>query len=76
MKRAILPKLLGFKITIISIIPIIFGLIYLITKKAMFLSKLALLVTSFVGFSSIAKVNKFFSAQETKSPAETKLWDP
>lgn len=55
-KRNVLPHLLGLKISLISIIPIIFAIIFIITKKAMILSKLALLVTSFVGFSSIAKV--------------------
>jgi hypothetical protein len=58
-KRNVLPHLLGLKISLISIIPIIFAIIFIITKKAMILSKLALLVTSFVGFSSIAKVHYY-----------------
>ncbi|XP_057652266.1 uncharacterized protein LOC130891493 [Diorhabda carinulata] len=52
-RQFLLPLLLGFKFNVISIIPIIFGIIALIAKKAIILSKIALVVSSAFALGTI-----------------------
>ncbi|XP_022178634.1 uncharacterized protein LOC111039422 [Myzus persicae] len=52
-KRSFLPNVLATQISIASVIPIIFAAIYFLTKKAFILSKIALVVTSVVGYGSL-----------------------
>ncbi|XP_060879344.1 uncharacterized protein LOC132951584 [Metopolophium dirhodum] len=52
-KRSLLPNVLATQISIASVIPIIFAAIYFLTKKAFILSKIALVVTSVVGYGSL-----------------------
>lgn len=47
------PFLLGFKFNVATLVPIIFGLLALIAKKALFLSKAALVITSALGLGSL-----------------------
>ncbi|KAF6209862.1 hypothetical protein GE061_015615 [Apolygus lucorum] len=46
-KRTILPVLLGFKMNVISLVPLLIGALILLIKKAVFLSKLSLLASGF-----------------------------
>ncbi|XP_025197899.1 uncharacterized protein LOC112596435 [Melanaphis sacchari] len=52
-KRSLLPNVLATQISIASVIPIMFAAIYFLTKKAFILSKIALVVTSVVGYGSL-----------------------
>ncbi|XP_050510366.1 uncharacterized protein LOC114324600 isoform X1 [Diabrotica virgifera virgifera] len=45
-RQFLLPFLLGFKFNIISILPVIFGIVALIAKKALIISKFALILSS------------------------------
>lgn len=44
---------MGFKFNVATLIPIIFGLLALIAKKALVLSKIAMVVTSALGLGSL-----------------------
>ncbi|XP_060839433.1 uncharacterized protein LOC132920784 [Rhopalosiphum padi] len=52
-KRSLLPNVLATQISIASVIPIMFAVLYFLTKKAFILSKIALVVTSVVGYGSL-----------------------
>lgn len=52
-RQFLVPFLLGIKFNIATIIPLIFGILALIAKKAVFLSKIALIATSAFGMGSL-----------------------
>ncbi|KAG5671897.1 hypothetical protein PVAND_002066 [Polypedilum vanderplanki] len=52
-RKFVLPFLLGLKFNLATLLPLILGLIILISKKAAFLSKLALFITGLFGLSGI-----------------------
>lgn len=52
-RQFLLPFLLGFKFHISSLIPIIFGVLALLAKKALIISKLALVIISAYGLGSL-----------------------
>lgn len=45
-RQFLLPLLLGFKFNVVSIIPVLFGVLALIAKKALVISKIALVASS------------------------------
>lgn len=51
-KRSFLPNVLATQISIASVIPLLFAAIYFITKKAVLLSKIAIIVTSVVSVAT------------------------
>lgn len=53
MKHVLLPFLLGFKFNLISLIPLVFGILLFVTKKALVLTKIALMLTGLLGWNSI-----------------------
>ncbi|XP_030768094.1 uncharacterized protein LOC115891693 [Sitophilus oryzae] len=52
-RQFLVPLLLGFKFNIGTLLPIIFGTLVLIAKKAVLLSKIALIVSSALGLGSL-----------------------
>lgn len=52
MRSLVLPFLLGFKFSLSSLIPLIFGIILIVTKKALLLTKIALLLSGILGWNS------------------------
>lgn len=46
MRQFVVPFLMGFKFNIATIVPILFGILALIAKKAVIVSKLALIASS------------------------------
>lgn len=57
-RQFLLPFLAGFKFNVAALIPIIFGLIALVIKKALFLSKLGLVISTAIGLSTLLFGNK------------------
>lgn len=55
-KSLLLPFLLGFKFNLAVLLPVILGILILIGKKAVFLSKLALLLTGVFGAGGVASL--------------------
>ncbi|XP_043472572.1 uncharacterized protein LOC122505160 [Leptopilina heterotoma] len=53
MKHVLLPFLLGFKFNLISLIPLVFGILLFVTKKALILTKIALILTGLLGWNNI-----------------------
>ncbi|KAJ8684349.1 hypothetical protein QAD02_020141 [Eretmocerus hayati] len=53
MRQLILPFLLGFKFNLASLLPLVFGLLIIITKKALILSKIAIFVAGLLGWNSL-----------------------
>ncbi|XP_014599871.1 PREDICTED: uncharacterized protein LOC106784629 [Polistes canadensis] len=51
--RHLLPFLMGFKFNLVSLIPILFGLLLIVSKKALLLIKVALLISSLLGWNSM-----------------------
>lgn len=52
-RQFLLPFLLGFKFNIASLVPILFGVLALLAKKALVISKLALVLVSAFGLGSL-----------------------
>ncbi|KAK5644798.1 hypothetical protein RI129_006098 [Pyrocoelia pectoralis] len=52
-KQFLLPLLLGFKFSIATLIPIMFGVLALLAKKFIFISKLGLIMTTAIGLGSL-----------------------
>ncbi|XP_031349245.1 uncharacterized protein LOC116175309 [Photinus pyralis] len=52
-RHFLLPLLLGFKFNIATLIPIMFGLLALLAKKFIFISKVGLIMTTAIGLGSI-----------------------
>lgn len=59
-RQFLVPFLLGFKFNIATLIPIIFGLLALIAKKAVILSKIALIASSAFGLGSLLLGNNYY----------------
>ncbi|KAI4495814.1 hypothetical protein M0802_008437 [Mischocyttarus mexicanus] len=51
--KHLLPFLTGFKFNLVSLIPILFGLLLIVSKKALLLTKVALLISSLIGWNSM-----------------------
>ncbi|XP_015173233.1 PREDICTED: uncharacterized protein LOC107064737 [Polistes dominula] len=51
--RHLLPFLMGFKFNLVSLIPIIFGLLLIVSKKILLLIKVAFLISGLLGWNSI-----------------------
>ncbi|CRK87122.1 CLUMA_CG000857, isoform A [Clunio marinus] len=60
-KKFVLPFLLGLKFNLATLLPLILGAIILISKKAAFLSKLALFISGFFGLGGIATLGSLGS---------------
>ncbi|XP_050304678.1 uncharacterized protein LOC126742150 [Anthonomus grandis grandis] len=52
-RQYLLPMLLGFKFNISSLLPLVFGLLVLLAKKIVFISKIALILSSAFGLGSL-----------------------
>ncbi|KAG7190703.1 hypothetical protein KM043_006780 [Ampulex compressa] len=61
-RHLLLPLLLGFKFNLASLIPLLFGFLLLVTKKALLLTKIALFVSGLLGWNSL------FSLASTPQP--------
>lgn len=48
-----LPILLGIKLNVVTFVPIVFGILILLIKKALFISKAALLLSTVLGYNSL-----------------------
>lgn len=59
MKSFLLPFLLGLKFNLATLLPIVFGLLLLISKKALFLGKLAVFISGLFGFGGLFGVANF-----------------
>lgn len=58
-RQFLLPFLLGFKFNVATLIPIIFGLLALVAKKAVFLSKLGLIISTAIGLGALLFGSKY-----------------
>lgn len=61
-RHVLLPFLLGFKFNLASLIPLMFGFLMIVTKKALLLTKVALFVSGLLGW------NTLFSAASAPHP--------
>lgn len=61
-KHVLLPFLLGFKFNLASLIPLMFGFLLIVTKKALLLTKVALFLSGLLGWNTI------FSAASAPQP--------
>lgn len=52
-RQLLVPFLLGFKFNIATLVPILFGILALLAKKAVVISKLALVISSALGLGSL-----------------------
>lgn len=52
-RSLLLPFLLGIKFSLASLIPLIFGILLVVTKKALLLTKIALLLSGLLGWNSL-----------------------
>lgn len=53
MRHLLIPFLLGFKFNLASLIPLLFGFLLLLTKKALLLTKIALIISGLLGWNSL-----------------------
>lgn len=58
-RKFVLPFLLGLKFNLATLMPLILGAIILLSKKAAFLSKLALFISTSFGLGGIASLGGF-----------------
>ncbi|XP_070525960.1 uncharacterized protein Osi10b [Cardiocondyla obscurior] len=52
-RHVLLPFLLGFKFNLASLIPLMFGFLLIVTKKALLLTKMALFLISLLGWNTL-----------------------
>jgi hypothetical protein len=52
-RHVLLPLLLGFKLKLITLIPLLIGVLVIVSKKALLLSKIAVFVTTVLGLNSL-----------------------
>jgi hypothetical protein len=52
-RQILLPLLLGFKLKLITLVPLLIGVLVIVSKKALFLSKIAVFVTTVLGLNSL-----------------------
>ncbi|XP_012287511.1 uncharacterized protein LOC105703593 [Orussus abietinus] len=64
-RNLILPLLLGVKFSLASLVPLIFGLLLVVSKKALILAKVAILLSGFLGWSS------FFTGSQDQHQPQT-----
>lgn len=53
MRQLVLPFLLGFKFNLASLLPLLFGVLIVMTKKALLLTKVALFIAGLLGWNSL-----------------------
>ncbi|PNF33297.1 hypothetical protein B7P43_G07757 [Cryptotermes secundus] len=53
LRQILLPLLLGFKLKLITLVPLLIGILVIVSKKALFLSKIAVFVTAVLGLNSL-----------------------
>ncbi|XP_076241761.1 uncharacterized protein LOC143183876 [Calliopsis andreniformis] len=53
MRHLLVPFLLGFKFNLASLIPLLFGFLLLLTKKALLLTKIALIISGLLGWNTL-----------------------
>lgn len=53
MRHLLIPFLLGFKFNLASLIPLLFGFLLILTKKALLLTKVALVISGLLGWNSL-----------------------
>jgi hypothetical protein len=53
MRQVLLPLLLGFKLKLITLVPLLIGVLIIVSKKALLLSKVAVFVTAVLGLNSL-----------------------
>ncbi|XP_011505717.1 PREDICTED: uncharacterized protein LOC105368406 [Ceratosolen solmsi marchali] len=53
MRQLLLPFLLGFKLNLTTLLPLLFGALIIITKKALLLTKVALFIAGLIGWNSL-----------------------
>ncbi|XP_044019078.1 uncharacterized protein LOC122859515 [Aphidius gifuensis] len=59
MRNLVLPFLLGFNFSLSSLIPLIFGILLLVTKKALIITKIAFVLNAIFGWNSIGTIPSF-----------------
>lgn len=64
-RQFLVPFLLGFKFNFATIVPIMFGILALIAKKAVFISKIALVVSSAMALGTLLLGNSNRFSQQT-----------
>lgn len=52
-RHVLLPFLLGFKFNLASLIPLMFGFLLIVTKKALLLTKVALFLSGLLGWNTL-----------------------
>ncbi|XP_057340895.1 uncharacterized protein LOC130677969 [Microplitis mediator] len=52
MRSVVLPFLLGLKFSLSSLIPLVFGILLVVTKKALLLTKIALIISGLLGWNA------------------------
>ncbi|XP_069681130.1 uncharacterized protein Osi10a [Periplaneta americana] len=68
LRNILLPLLLGFKLKLVTLIPLMIGVLILVSKKALLLSKIAVFVTTVLGFNSL-----FFMQQQQQHHPTSQL---
>ena len=53
MRQFLLPLLLGFKLKLITLVPLLIAVLVIVSKKALLLSKIAVFMTSVLGLNSL-----------------------
>jgi hypothetical protein len=53
LRQVLLPLLLGFKLKLVTLVPLLIGILVIVSKKALFLSKIAVFVTAVLGLNSL-----------------------
>lgn len=67
-KKFLLPVLLGLKLKMATLVPLIFGLLVLLAKKIVFVSKLAMILGTALGLSSLLFGLSHLSHQSQHQP--------
>jgi hypothetical protein len=52
-RQILLPLLLGFKLKLITLVPLLIGVLVIVSKKAFLLSKIAVFMTTILGLNSL-----------------------
>lgn len=65
MRSLVLPFLLGFKFSLASLIPLVFGVLLVITKKALFLTKIALMLSGLLGWNAFVSSSNLGGISQT-----------
>jgi hypothetical protein len=57
-RQVLLPLLLGFKLKLVTLIPLLIGVLVIVSKKALLLSKIVVFVTTVLGFNSLLSLQQ------------------